>query len=345
MEVLLKQKASVLKSLATSCGIPSTGTKSVIATNILTDLNNINNVEHTYAIKNHGSNMVTPNVLAIDPGIKNFSYCKFRYPSEASGSLTGKLKPVVEEWNKVNLLSKYSYLGIEESKLFSPNNFSKIVYELCKDLALIDGKCKIDLVLIEQQRFRSGGSSQVLEWTLRVNMLEIMLHSFLYSLNKQSNLRILPSNPRKMSNYLLMTHDQQSSKSLSAQKSIKSSRINIVNDWIDKLNNKTDLSSVPFEFNREISTKISTYFNSEAYLKKRTKKSGCNTTTSRFNDIFNMIVDDKENCRTKSDDLVDSLLHGVTYYSWLYNKGLLKLRIYKDKTNEDLADLLENMKI
>lgn len=62
---------------------------------------------------------------------------------------------------------------------FSPTRLSAVAVDLVLSRLL---PLKPDLVIMEQQRFRSMGGSSVLEWTLRVNSLESMLYAIFTTL-------------------------------------------------------------------------------------------------------------------------------------------------------------------
>lgn len=64
---------------------------------------------------------------------------------------------------------------------FSPTRLSALAVDLILTRLL---PLKPDLVILEQQRFRSMGGSSVLEWTLRVNSLESMLYAVFTTLRK-----------------------------------------------------------------------------------------------------------------------------------------------------------------
>lgn len=64
---------------------------------------------------------------------------------------------------------------------FSPTRLSALAVDLILTRLL---PLRPDLVILEQQRFRSMGGSTVLEWTLRVNSLESMLYAAFTTLQK-----------------------------------------------------------------------------------------------------------------------------------------------------------------
>ncbi|TKA81541.1 hypothetical protein B0A49_00455 [Cryomyces minteri] len=67
---------------------------------------------------------------------------------------------------------------------FTPASLSKIAYILVSRTLL---PYNASTVLIERQRFRSGGGSAVLEWTVRVNTLESMIWAVLETLKHQEH--------------------------------------------------------------------------------------------------------------------------------------------------------------
>ncbi|VVT49641.1 uncharacterized protein SAPINGB_P002370 [Magnusiomyces paraingens] len=82
-------------------------------------------------------------------------------------------------WDRLDLDTMYKgEIAINGWEPYGPAHISYIAQNLLHDQVLMNTHDADDIVLLlERQRFRSGGASQVLEWTLRVNMLEIALFS------------------------------------------------------------------------------------------------------------------------------------------------------------------------
>ena len=72
---------------------------------------------------------------------------------------------------------------------FEPSDYAKKAYELMK--TSLD-MYRPHTVLIERQRYRSGGGAAVQEWTVRVNMLESMFHAVLHTLSQTSSSLSMP---------------------------------------------------------------------------------------------------------------------------------------------------------
>lgn len=64
---------------------------------------------------------------------------------------------------------------------YSPAVMAQVAYKLVSEIFL---PLHISHVVIEKQRHRSGGASAVLEWTIRVNRLESMLHAIFETLRR-----------------------------------------------------------------------------------------------------------------------------------------------------------------
>ena len=177
-------KAAQLKHAAFLIGVPTAGTKSELETLI-------------------SKHLKTPSVLSkpkrvisIDMGIKNLGICALETPSLPTlRNLddNGKSRLKVIDWKKLDLLASMPIAhntdrveceGAEQKVLssasFTPSALSKTALLLSEDILQ---SYSPDHILIERQRFRSGGAAAVQEWTLRVNMLESMIWACLTTLS------------------------------------------------------------------------------------------------------------------------------------------------------------------
>lgn len=136
-------------------------------------------------------------VLSVDMGIRNLAFCTVE-----RGGKDGVLK--VANWRKMDLMRRLVQVDgtgkeseidgidsvkeedaekdIKKADLFVPSNLSRVAFPVCQEFLALEP----DQILIERQRFRSGGATMVQEWTLRVNMLESMLWAVLETLRNQS---------------------------------------------------------------------------------------------------------------------------------------------------------------
>lgn len=93
----------------------------------------------------------------------------------------------------------------KEKDSFSPDLYAANAYTLISSLI---AAYRPTHVLIERQRFRSGGGSAVLEWTLRVGLLEGMLYAVLHTLRQErggevADLVVRGVEPRRVVRYWL----------------------------------------------------------------------------------------------------------------------------------------------
>lgn len=206
-------KAWQLKYWAFLIGAASTGTKAELQS----------------VLRKH-SGMVIPNtqqrIVSVDMGIRNLAFCALEVPPTRPSSGIRALK--VTTWKRVDLLSentaspealdavaKIKETGVERTALegspegsrakktkkqrdlasaiakeaFGPSSLSKTAYGVTSDLLGL----KPSTILIERQRFRSGGASTILEWTIRVNMLESMLWACLETIRQSAPEATSPS--------------------------------------------------------------------------------------------------------------------------------------------------------
>lgn len=149
----------------------------------------------------------TQRVVSVDMGIRNLAFCAIEVPA-------GFEKPIeVCSWTRMDLVDREVSLSQSETSIqgepivgaaadmppdrrkakakakrvpvdptaFGPAVLSNTAYAITQKLL----EFRPDTILIERQRFRSGGAAAIQEWTVRVNMLESMIWACLATLRAQ----------------------------------------------------------------------------------------------------------------------------------------------------------------
>lgn len=167
----------------------------------------------------HASMKATTRVLSIDMGIKNLAFCVCDVPAlsktrttsskendkkQKNEQIESTLRLSVVAWKRIAVTGSTTPTGrkkkvppkdeddgenkkpacafVEGDDPFSPMQLSKTAYKLVREVLL---PYSPDTILIERQRFRSGGGSAVQEWTVRVNMFESMIWAILTTLKNE----------------------------------------------------------------------------------------------------------------------------------------------------------------
>lgn len=187
MKLPLGLKAAQLKHAAFLMGLPSTGTKSELERMILKRL------QAPSAISKRSR------IVSIDMGVKNLGLCAIESPDTIKsatppGDKIPRLRIV--DWKKLNVLASLQSNqdptladgeNTERANLnataFTPSALSQTALILSEHILQTYNPTHI---LIERQRFRSGGAAAVQEWTLRVNMLESMIWACLTTMRATS---------------------------------------------------------------------------------------------------------------------------------------------------------------
>jgi cruciform cutting endonuclease 1 len=176
---LLKQSAASLQSLCASCGLKKSGTKAALVQRL------------SLAAKHFQPLPPNTRVLSIDLGLKNFAFSLLspappppRTRKAPSSTPPNLISPVhLHAWHRLDLTlpsstpdeqPKEEVPEEEGGDGFSPATLSALTVDLVKSHLL---PLRPTHVLIERQRFRTGGAAAIFEWTLRVNTLEAMLHA------------------------------------------------------------------------------------------------------------------------------------------------------------------------
>jgi len=213
-------KSPELKRLGFLTGAHTGGTKSQLIDNLSQELRK----SRLAACVPVTDGKTDARLLSIDMGIRNLAYCvlevsdlhKFTNRAHSVATLSDYLHVPpqpdsmlqhlrVTSWRRV-VVNEHTVtspnaqvdstedagasIGKVETTAFEPIAYAKLAYEL---VARLLRAYRPTTIIIERQRWRSGGASSVLEWTIRVNMFEGMIHSALETLRQQWHARELGS--------------------------------------------------------------------------------------------------------------------------------------------------------
>ncbi|KAJ5647196.1 hypothetical protein N7490_003568 [Penicillium lividum] len=188
-----------------------------------------------------------------------------------------------------------------EKESYSPDAYASNAYNLIKVLLSTYTPTHI---LIERQRFRSGGSSAVQEWTLRVGVFEGMMHAILHTLRvERGNVGIVEGvEPKRVVGFWdeigrtgggsgIVKLDTSTSEKKPSAREVKKAKMGIVGGWLEgSLEGKYGKVIVgEDEAVRELAG---------AYVRKWRGEKG------------------KKMDIGKLDDLADCLLQGITWLEW-----------------------------
>ncbi|KAM0715669.1 hypothetical protein Q7P37_009167 [Cladosporium fusiforme] len=319
-------KSKALQHIAFLTGLPSTGTKAQIAGRLSSSL-------QQPKLPNDACR-----VLSVDMGIRNLAYCVIDVPSQ---SQTPGTKLSVHSWKRLDLLGRLKTNGnmqqledggvatelpdgvaanaiLKES--FTPSIMSKAALTVAQDFL----KYKPDVILIERQRFRSGGGSAIQEWTVRVNTLESMLWACFETLRssqaqtaRNKSPMVYEVSPKRVANFwtappgvhlpsadLLSDSYTPPEGKVAAVKSKaastgKKEKIAVLRSWLDRT------GDVELVFSPE--TEVTAAAFATGLGRRKTK-----------GDVTAAPSDAKR--ETKLDDLADCVLQGAAWVRWEENR-------------------------
>lgn len=220
---LTKQSAAQLEEIAVTTGLPSSGTKKLVIERLRSCFSNQIDLQcGLRARKNSDSRSRRVSLLSIDMGIRNLAFAHITIDPLGQKGAKGNAyyqRPALQAWNRldVSTLGRNGQCGElllnsrfgsaspsdqkeetteeiapeQESNAFSPENFARHAYAL---LISMITTFRPTHIIIERQRFRSGGGSAVQEWTIRVGMFESMLYAILHTLQQEQLKRSLKTN-------------------------------------------------------------------------------------------------------------------------------------------------------
>ncbi|KAF2847983.1 ribonuclease H-like protein [Plenodomus tracheiphilus IPT5] len=205
--------AKALQTLLTRIGSASSGTKTTLNSRLLRDISvsRLRNCHATWDAQRTMERNRKLRIVSIDMGIKNLAFCdaEVSYPGQKqSKDAKAGWNAIMDviRWEKIDLVAntrdlqrqspqldskasnkkkKKSAVDEEEDEELDPYSLSVLsetAYRLIKNTILANAP---DIILIERQRWRSGGGSAVQQWTVRVNTLEGMLWAVLATLRAE----------------------------------------------------------------------------------------------------------------------------------------------------------------
>lgn len=353
-------KVAQLQRIARATGIQSSGTKSVLAARVEAALC------QQLSIPSQKKDSDDWSVLSIDMGIQNLAFAHLRVPRASAARAPSR--PVLTAWYrlkvseigdldlqsagadtgaKIDSIDVSELVAVSESEVesttsahtvttkpaaglkesFSPDLYAAAAYVLITSLL---SAYKPTHILIERQRFRSGGGSAVQEWTLRVGVLEGMLYAVLHALRHErgselAGIEVQGIEPKRVVGYwegldsdTARNSEEGVKKGRVSAREVKKAKIDLVGRWLSA-SIETDVSAVE-DTQRELelgaageakicleADRPAVHDLAGAYLRKwrgegtRKKRLFTAGSTSEVG---------------KLDDLADCLLQGVTWVEW-----------------------------
>ena len=303
-------KLAELHRLAASLGSPSSGNKSVRINSIRRSLQ-----EATQRSRNATDEDLS--IISIDMGIRNLAYCHITSPLAAVPLVSDPLSVRLEAWQRtsigkapldVSTLSAKSEKKVvapepptitAEKESFEPIDYAGYAYTFLR--GIIDQHNPTH-ILIERQRFRSGGQAAVQEWTIRVGVFEGMLYAVLRALAEQKlhKIEVVPVLPVQVNQYWMLQQSRTPAEKLGGRlqaKAMKQHKIKLVGKLLEESRVRST----------QISLSATALQTKDAFLAK----------------LYGVKSREKVHEFKKLDDLSDCLLQGLAWVNWQRNCTLV----------------------
>ena len=343
---LSKLTLPLLRRVAFLIGAPSSGTKPALARQIRQELEASSATTARKRSQRLERSAPVPtdslSIVSIDVGIRNLAYAHLvAFPATSAGSRDGvespeNLRPNLLAWKRVVIsgapngavastrhraeyksshdlvvaplhaaegtLNEDAILKLEK-EAFDPSTFATYAYDFVKSILDVHHPTH---VLIERQRFRSGGASAVQEWTIRVGVFEGMLHAALKTLSEEHGLPVVVQgvDPGRVTRYWLEGRAAKGKERISSGKESKKAKIDIVGN---SLASAGAAAFVNVSSGSDHGSQHGVEKMVDAFLARWQRKNG-KSRSGVAKDIL------------KLDDLADCLLQGVAWLNWQSKK-------------------------
>jgi cruciform cutting endonuclease 1 len=350
-------KATHLKALAVACGLPSSGTKAALAVRLDTVASYANNWGPATGRRRRCS------LLSVDLGVRNLAWAEleFRDRHTAPSSAAAAAEPVtLHVWRRVALVGPGSSssssssrsspekededneaaaavaVAEEDPDLWRPERMAGLALRVVRDVLQVEQRAPAHVV-VERQRFRSGGAAAVQEWTLRVNTLEAMLHATLHTLRALGRWdgQVCSVSPARVAAYWLSEGEAGKREEEERRKGVKGEKRKSKKTGAEEMDEPAAVASKGRTKGREakaktkkekvdlvakwlMEDKLQLLGTSDVTAKEYLERWEGKRKTSRAN----MAADSGQKLK-KLDDLADCLLQGMAWIRWEENKRIL----------------------
>jgi cruciform cutting endonuclease 1 len=364
--------AKALQALLTRIGSASSGIKATLQERFRRDIRIPRLVDRASVLEN-STPRKSLRIMSIDMGIKNLAFCDSIVSYPEKGSLNASM--TVMRWEKINLVpattvtssppldsNKISLDADEDEGQYSLSVLSRTAYHLIKDTILTANP---DIILIEKQRWRSGGGSAIQQWTVRVNTFEGMLWAILRTLSCESHLsgkerdyQVFGVDPKRVGYYWLgqsaerlagakkasvvestqvdVENDVSTKKKMSRTKMEKKAKIALLRSWLTPTSASTAPTSrdatpiISFTFDARAENSLRALISPSK--SKQTRKKSKNQTKELTNAANALDIPETE--LKKLDDITDCFLQAAAWVSWESNRLQLK-KVWDRKRGDD----------
>lgn len=331
MQCLGQLKASQLHQLAVALGSACSGSKGTVADGISQILTSgpADQLQAPHPTSDRDHHL---SVVSIDVGIQNLAYAHILAPrpdaqdvDDGQGAAGITKLPVLRAWERRAVFPIEPQAAVSsrtksaKAGLYIPSRYANAAYDFVSDILT---RFDPTHILIEQQRFRSGGSSAVAEWTIRNGLFEGMLHAVLRTLREERkgkiSLQAIASiSPARTARFWL--EGSMAAGGVPGARSItgregKQAKIDIVG--------KSFLDSE----DRLVETDAG---QAKAMETAFVEKWFGSSKIARALKVQNQVTSSKRGCRTrepkqpKLDDLADCLLQAIAWLKWYRMRKLL----------------------
>lgn len=301
-----------LQRLAVMIGTPSSGTKPVRIAAIRGAIDKAAPL---------GKTSTGLSLLSIDMGIRNLAFTHIKAPALLSSEGFYQYgQPKIEAWQRLSVStpeaipatcktrkagslvqengcqSESAGSAKAKKESFEPIDFAAHAYRFIDHVLKA---YKPDQIVIERQRFRTGGQASVQEWTIRVGVFEGMLYAVLRAIaeERKLHLQVEPMQPARVNGSWLEGSEsakKAQEKKLSSR-DVKQAKIALVCKMLEEKGKQARFT---------VSQQLQPFtedFTSAWKKEARAKKSASSGIG-------------------KLDDLADSLLQGLAWINWQNNR-------------------------